>query len=560
MYISRLALDQYRSWNHCILDFQPGVNILQGANGLGKTNIVEAIEVLSTGSSHRTSSSLPLIRRGNGKATIRANVVFPAENIEISPLDATTDDMRDADFHDHSQNQEAAVRPAQSVSQNDFGDFSPSDASDGSRIATFEATIAARGANRARINGGNSLYLRDIVGQIPSISFTPEDQRLISGDPATRRTLLNQAGALLIPGYAERLQQCARIAKQRATLLKQLGQREDDIDATLSGLEIWTEQFTQIAVQITRDRAKLVEKLSSPFTRILDELAGSTQNVKLSYVPSMDEVLAYEDPIPHISQHFQRLYAGEVSRGQNLIGPHRDDLALRIDDIPVKEFASNGEMWTMALALKMALHEVVTQMQGLKPLVILDDVFAQLDEHRRQQILEFARHQDQVIITVAAASDIPDISNIADIDKQRIIDVSALVEQDNDDMSALVRQLQAEVKTRRESAQSQAQSRAQASTTSAADFDGTGVTVAENHSGVPDGASEPSNSNGNNKSQPERLNENEKSSSSQLTIGRNDAKEHLESDDVNKAVTSAIGPQTIQVTTTVSAKQEGERL
>ena len=133
MYISRLALDHYRSWEHCVLDFKPGINILQGANGLGKTNIVEAIEVLSTGSSHRASSSLPLIEKGCTSATIRANV------------------------------------------------------EDGETQHTYEATIVARGANRARIDGGKSQYMRDLIGRTPSVSFTPEDQRLVAGDPATRR-------------------------------------------------------------------------------------------------------------------------------------------------------------------------------------------------------------------------------------------------------------------------------------------------------------------------------------------------------------------------------------
>ena len=145
MYISRLALDHYRSWEHCVLDFKPGINILQGANGLGKTNIVEAIEVLSTGSSHRASSSLPLIEKGCTSATIRANV------------------------------------------------------EDGETQHTYEAAIVARGANRARIDGGKSQYMRDLIGRTPSVSFTPEDQRLVAGDPATRRNFINQAASLLLP-------------------------------------------------------------------------------------------------------------------------------------------------------------------------------------------------------------------------------------------------------------------------------------------------------------------------------------------------------------------------
>ena len=370
MHISRLALDHYRSWDHCVLDFEPGVNILQGSNGLGKTNIVEAVEVLSTGSSHRTSSSLPLVEKGYSSAVIRANV-----------------------------DEEDARR-------------------------SYEVTIAARGANRARVDGGKSQYMRDIVGLVPSVSFTPEDQRLISGDPATRRNFLNQAASLLLPRYAQALQQFTHIAKQRAALLKQLadGTNLDPVygqQAVLSGLETWTGQFIEVGMQLTRDRAAVVDLLQEPFTRIYTALAGAGEQGGLAYEPSFDEVMFFDDPAAEISRHFQRIYPGEVARGQNLIGPQRDDLTLRLNDMPAREFASNGEMWTMALALKMALYEVVAQRRDTKPIVILDDVFAQLDESRRGQILDFARQQDQVLITVAAASDIPH-------GEAHVIDVAAL--------------------------------------------------------------------------------------------------------------------------------------
>ena len=383
MYVSRLALDHYRSWGHCVVDFTDGVNILHGANGLGKTNIVEAIEVLSTGTSHRTSSSLPLIERGCASATIRANVSISAPAPGAPASDARHDGSSGAGL-----GETGAAEPD----------------------TTYEVTVAARGANRARINGGSSLYMRDVVGRIPSISFTPEDQRLVSGDPATRRTLLNQAGAMLIGGYADRLQTISKIARQRAALLKQLGERDGYAsrqDSILGGLEIWTGQFIEAGVALTRDRQRIVGLLAEPFAEIYRILAGGRQEASLSYEPSFDEVLMFDEPMAHISEHFQRIYPGEVARGANLIGPHRDDLSLLLDGVPAREFASNGEMWTMALALKMALFDVVAHARGAKPIVILDDVFAQLDESRRGQILEFAGGQDQVIITVAAASDIP---------------------------------------------------------------------------------------------------------------------------------------------------------
>ena len=369
MFVSRLALDHYRSWEHLVVDLTPGVNILHGPNGLGKTNVVEAVEVLSTGSSHRTSSSLPLVRRGSMKATIRANVAPDA----LSPA------------------------------------------------VTYEATIAARGANRARVNGGPSRYLREITGAVPSVTFAPDDQRLIAADPATRRGFLDQAGSLLLHRYGDLLGRFTHIARQRAALLKRLGAHEGPYDAALSGLEIWTGQFIEAGVALTRARSELVRRLSPTFGELYVRLASGRGEAALEYSPSFDEVLALETPHAAISEHFRRLYAGETARGVNLIGPQRDDLTVTLDGMPAREFASNGEMWTMALALKMALFDAVAADREVKPIVILDDVFAQLDDSRREQILEFASAQDQVLVTAAAIGDIPTNreANVVDVEALR---------------------------------------------------------------------------------------------------------------------------------------------
>lgn len=367
VYVSRLALDHFRSWRQCVLDFSPDVNILHGANGVGKTNLVEAIEVLSTGSSHRTAHALPLIEHGKTAATIRANV--------------------------------------------DYGDTRPN--------RTYEATIAARGANRARIDGGSSLYLRDIVGQIPSVTFSPEDQRLIVAEPAERRNFLDQAGAQLIGGYMDTLQTYTRIARQRAALLKHMGEDAGSTSAVeLNGLEIWTGQLIEAGISLTRKREQVIGRLSPALTESYQDFAGSMRKAELRYAPSFSEVFGEDDGTMAISRHFQRIYQGELARGQNLIGPHRDDMLFTLDGMPARDFASNGEIWTMALAMKIALFHAITQSQGVRPLVILDDVFAQLDEDRRDKILAFARRQDQVLITVAAVGDIPPMH-----DEAHVIDV-----------------------------------------------------------------------------------------------------------------------------------------
>lgn len=388
MYISKLALDHFRSWDSCVLDLQPGVNILRGRNGLGKTNIVEAVEVLATGASHRTASSVPLVKRGERSAVIRANVV------------------------------------------------------DGGRTVTYEVTVPVRGANRGRINGGSSVYMRDIVGRIPCIAFAPEDQRLISADPAVRRGFLNQAGALLDAGYYDLAQRFGHIAQQRAALLKQIAQRSRDgetVDRALSGLEIWTGQFIELGVALTRARARLVDRLSGPFTDLYATLSGHSagaagQRASLAYRPGFEEVMLSEHPEMAISEHFQRIYPGEASRGINLIGPQRDDLGIELAGMDARAYVSNGEMWTMALALKMALFELIRD-QGGSPVVILDDVFAQLDESRRAQILEFAAAQQQVLITVAASGDIPRTRHATVINVE---DLTADGGNDHDDIAAMI--------------------------------------------------------------------------------------------------------------------------
>ena len=431
MYISRLALDYFRSWDHCVLDLDSHVNVLFGHNGLGKTNIAEAVEFLSTGSSHRAGSSQPLIQHGQKSAVIRANV----------------ESGRDV--------------------------FDPGISSPGKKTGTkpdqYTVTIPAKGANRARINNGPALYLRDIVGNIKTVSFTPEDQWLISLDPTRRRSFLDSAGSQIIRDYFRVSQKYAHISKQRSALLKNIANRRDRDGSTYgpegdgryggyssqgydsqsiaqdySGLEVWTGQLISTGIELTRLRASICDQLEGPFSRIYSHIAGDSQKATLKYSPSFTEVYDFpDDPFSAISSHLQRLFEGEAAQARNLIGPHRDDIGFFLNSMPAREYASNGELWTLALALKMALFEVLSEKMAAghnerhndndtgntlsdsdnnfheirnKPILILDDVFSQLDTYRRTKIVDFAAGQGQVIITAASQSDIPDefISGNAD--------------------------------------------------------------------------------------------------------------------------------------------------
>lgn len=432
MHISLIALDNFRSWNHCVIDCNPDINVFYGNNGLGKTNIVEAIEVISTGVSHRTSLTAPLIKKGNSSATIRFNVN------NLNSLSDLNNTFKNKNLLDNEKLNDSC-----------------------NEIYTYEVTLNSRGANRARINSGKSIYMRDVVGLIPSVSFTPRDQFLVLGDPSNRRTFLDQAGVLLISGYSRLIQEYKHIAKQRTALLKQLS--NNSVNVSLSSLEIWTGRLIEVGISITKNRIKIIKELSKYFSSIISEITSCKQNANIIYNPSFEEVFdvfsdsnsenncnldcnvdgvfcrdtngevsvgeknsdyLFKSCASKISEHFQRIYAGEVARGCNLIGPHRDDFSIELDGFDARDFASNGESWTIALALKMSLFKALEDKNNQKPIIILDDVFSQLDESRRLQIVNFIRNKGQVFITVASLSDIPKNDVIK---SDSFIDVSKLV-------------------------------------------------------------------------------------------------------------------------------------
>ena len=294
------------------------------------------------------------------------------------------------------------------------------------------------------------------MGDVKTVSFTPEDQWLISLDPARRRSFLDSAGSQIIPDYFRVSQKYAHISKQRSALLKNIANRRDRDSGTYSpagdgryggydshsiaqdysGLEVWTGQLISTGIELTRLRAGICDQLEGPFSRIYSHIAGDSQKATLEYSPSFTEVYDFpDDPFSAISGHFQRLFEGEAAQARNLIGPHRDDIGFFLNSIPAREYASNGELWTLALALKMALFEILSEKMAAghegryddndtgntpsdsdnnfhgtrnKPILILDDVFSQLDTYRRTKIVDFAAGQGQVIITAASQSDIPD--------------------------------------------------------------------------------------------------------------------------------------------------------
>lgn len=359
MRLSRLALTDFRSYRELEFDLPKGTTILLGRNGAGKTNIIEAIRYLGTQSSHRVATDAPLIRAGHTKAIVRGTV-------------------------------ERAHREL-----------------------SLEITIISGGANTARLNLSPS-QPRDIVGILRTVVFSPEDIDLVKGEPAGRRHFLDEVCVALIPKVAGDLADCERVIRQKGALLRSL--RGKGSDGTT--LEVWNEKLARLGARIIRARAGAVEKLHPHVAEAYGDVAPQDSACSLQYRSSIDitGISNHEDEAAlagALAEAIAREGARERERGVCLVGPHRDDLVVSIGELPARGFASHGEAWSAALALRLGVYALLTASGGPdsgedgEPVLILDDVFAELDGTRRAALAHRAVMAQQVIVTAAVGADVP---------------------------------------------------------------------------------------------------------------------------------------------------------
>ncbi len=359
MYVAHLSLHDFRSYPELELDLEPGVTSFVGRNGQGKTNIVEAIDYLSRLSSHRVAADLPLVRRDAGRAVVRAAVV--------------RDDRR----------------------------------------AVLEIEINPGKSNRARVNRAQLPRARELLGLVRSVVFAPDDLALVKGDPTERRRFADDL-LVLHQGarYAGTRSDYDRVLKQRNTLLKTARVRGSSADAALSTLEVWDAHLARLGAEIMASRARLVDELTPLLGKAYEAVArGATRDdATLAYRPSF-EVPTFDLPHDDLEGAFleevARRRPDELDRGVSLVGPHRDDLLCSLGELPVKGYASHGESWSFALALRLASYELL-RATGDDPVLILDDVFAELDTGRRAQLAELVAGAEQVLVTAAVAEDVPE--------------------------------------------------------------------------------------------------------------------------------------------------------
>ncbi|HEY9566283.1 MAG TPA: DNA replication/repair protein RecF [Nocardioides sp.] len=368
MHVSHLSLHDFRSYAAVDVALQPGVCAFIGRNGQGKTNLVEAIDYLSRLASHRVASDAPMIRAGSDQAVIRAAVVREG------------------------------------------------------RTAILEVEMNAGKANRARINRSPLPRAREIIGLIRTVVFSPEDLTLVKGDPSDRRKFLDDLMILRTPRLAGVRSDYDRIIKQRNSLLKTAqkakfrpGGDGEALDGALSTLAVWDEHLAKTGAELLVERIRLVEALRPYLGKAYETVArgASRDDADIDYKPSLDldGVLVEREPIEGtLLAEIERRRRDEVDRGVSLVGPHRDELLLTLGNgdvrLPVKGYASHGESWSFALAMKLASYDLLRS-DGDDPILILDDVFAELDTQRREQLAELVAGAEQVLVTAAVPEDVP---------------------------------------------------------------------------------------------------------------------------------------------------------
>jgi DNA replication and repair protein RecF len=350
VHLRRLAVADFRSWAEAELDLEPGVTVLIGPNGVGKTNLVEAVGYLASLGSHRVATDAPLIRRGAERAVVRGVVVHHGREL------------------------------------------------------TIELEITPGRANRARVNRAPVAKPRDVLGILRTVLFAPEDLALVRGDPGERRRFLDDLLVSRFPRYSAVRADYDRVLRQRSALLKTARAGGD-----LRTLDVWDGHLAHHGAALLAGRLELVAGIAPPAVEAFAEVAPTSEPIALEYRSSLDGELptAASDLEPLLLEALAKVRRQEVERGVCLVGPHRDDLELRLGPGPAKGYASHGESWALALALRLASYRLLCE-DGVEPVLILDDVFAELDTRRRRALADVARRAEQVLVTAAVADDVPD--------------------------------------------------------------------------------------------------------------------------------------------------------
>jgi DNA replication and repair protein RecF len=368
VHLTRLSLTDFRSYQAADVTLEPGVTTFVGANGQGKTNLVEAACYLATFASHRVATDAPLIRQGADRSIVRGLI------------------------------------------------------SSAGRESLVEIEINAGRANRVRLNRAPAPRPRDVIGVLRCVLFAPEDITVVKGDPDQRRRYLDDLLVATRPRYAGVRADYDRVLRQRTALLKSAKVRGG---LPAGALEVWDDQLVLVGAELTAGRLRLVSEIRDLVAGCYSAVSGTERDTNLRYRMSAvaqaradtgDGLAAGSAPEPEpepgklavlLREALAERRRAELERAVCLVGPHRDELELVIGGLPARGYASHGESWSLALALRLAGYQRI-RAGGDDPVLLLDDVFAELDTERRSRLADLVRDAEQVLVTAAVPQDIPD--------------------------------------------------------------------------------------------------------------------------------------------------------
>ncbi|MEW1964895.1 DNA replication/repair protein RecF [Micrococcus sp. NPDC078436] len=363
MHLSRLTVQDFRSYRWADLEMQPGSTVLLGANGVGKTNLVEAIGYLGSHQSHRVSADAQLIRFGQPGARIAGRV--------------------------HR----------------------------GSRTVALELEILPGRSNRVAINRGAPVRAKEGLGILRTVVFAPEDLGLVTQDPGGRRRFLDQLMVQLRPALGEAASDFERVLRQRNALLKSARRARRWGAEEESTLAVWDEHLCAAGARLLHGRLHVLRLLAHPLQEMYAALTNGSKAATYAYDSTVPLARGTHAEVPSVAELAADMATAllaqrdeEQARALTLVGPHRDELTLFLGPAPARGYASHGETWSLALALRLAAYDVLVaddpDPDG-RPVLILDDVFAELDSARRSRLARLVGRAEQVIVTGAAVEDIP---------------------------------------------------------------------------------------------------------------------------------------------------------
>jgi DNA replication and repair protein RecF len=357
MHVRRVELTDFRSYERVAVDLEPGVSVLVGQNGMGKTNLIEALGYVATLDSHRVATDAPLVRAGAASAVIRCAIVHEGRELLV------------------------------------------------------EMEIVPGRANRARLNRSPVRRPREVLGALRMVLFAPEDLELVRGDPSERRRYLDDLLVARQPRYSGVRADYDRVVKQRNALLRNayLNRKVGGTRGQyLSTLAVWDQHLAHHGAELLAGRLELSGALAPHLTKAYDAVAPGRGAAAIAYASRLGESLPSDRPALEVAilDRLRERRPVEIERGMTLVGPHRDDLALSLGDLPVKGYASHGECWSFALALRLAAYDLLRS-DGIEPVLVLDDVFAELDTLRRERLAALVSEAAQLLVTCAVPEDVP---------------------------------------------------------------------------------------------------------------------------------------------------------